>query len=85
MLVEDNSHDLELTLLAFEKNDVNNEIIVVRDGTHALDYINCTGQYAGRVAGDPALVLLDVKLQKIDGFEVLRKIKSSEKLVQYRL
>lgn len=82
LLVEDNPHDLELTLLAFEQNGGNNEIIVVRDGMQALEYINCTGQYAGRGGGDPALVLMDVKLPKLDGIEVLHTLKSSKKTRQ---
>jgi len=76
LLVEDNPRDLELTLAALAKCQLANEIIVARDGAEALDYVYARGAHAGRDAGDPAVVLLDLKLPKIDGLEVLEKLKS---------
>ncbi len=76
LLVEDNPHDVELTLHAFRKHQLTNRIHVVRDGAEALDFIFGTGTYAGRdVADRPKVVLLDIKLPKVDGLEVLRRIK----------
>jgi len=79
LLVEDNPNDLELTLIALEKSQLANEVIVVRDGAEALDYMNCKGAFAGRPEGNPAVVLLDLKLPKIDGIEVLSRIRGQEK------
>jgi two-component system response regulator len=77
LLVEDNASDEKLTLLAFETCGVSNEIVVARDGAAALDCLFATGSYAGRSAGDlPAIVLLDLNLPKIDGLEVLRRIRA---------
>lgn len=79
LLVEDNPHDVELTLHALEANNLTNRIRVVRDGAEALDFIYRKGQYAGRNAEEsPKVVLLDLKLPKIDGIEVLRRIKSDQ-------
>ncbi len=76
LLVEDNPTDEKLTIRAFKKAGVANEIIVARDGAEALDYLFATGTYAGRDAGDlPAVVLLDLKLPRIDGLEVLRRVR----------
>ena len=76
VLVEDNPNDVELTLRAFARNKIANEIVVCRDGAEALDYLHGTGKHAGRDASDaPALVLLDIKLPKVDGFEVLRRVR----------
>ena len=80
LLVEDNPHDLELTLIALEKSQLANEVIVVRDGAEALDYLFCRGEYAQRQKGNPAVVLLDLKLPKVDGLEVLREIRESPDL-----
>ena len=77
LLVEDNSSDEKLTLLAFKSCGVANEIFVVRDGAAALDYLFASGAFSGREEHSrPALVLLDLKLPKVDGLEVLRRIKS---------
>ncbi|MCC6071678.1 response regulator [Massilia sp. GCM10020059] len=77
LLVEDNPNDLELTLIALEKSQLANEVIIVRDGADALDYLMCRGEYAKRQAGNPAVVLLDLKLPKVDGLEVLREIRTT--------
>lgn len=77
LLVEDNPNDLELTLIALEKSQLANEVIIVRDGAEALDYLMCRGEYASRQAGNPAVVLLDLKLPKVDGLEVLREIRAT--------
>jgi CheY-like chemotaxis protein len=76
LLVEDNPKDIELTLAALAKCQLANEIVVVRDGADALDYLYMRNAHAGRDPGDPAVVLLDLKLPKIDGLEVLERIKS---------
>jgi two-component system, response regulator len=76
LLVEDNSSDIELTLRAFGKAHIANEIVVAEDGEEALDYLWGTGAYAGRdVSALPALALLDLKLPKIPGLEVLRQLR----------
>lgn len=80
LLVEDNPNDLELTLIALEKSQLANEVIVVRDGAEALDYLESRGGFVNRPAGNPAVVLLDLKLPKVDGLEVLRHIRSSAPL-----
>lgn len=75
LLVEDNPHDLELTLIALERSQLANEVIVVRDGADALDYLHARGGFANREQGNPAVVLLDLKLPKVDGLEVLAEIR----------
>jgi len=80
LLVEDNPHDLELTLIALERSQLANEVIVVRDGAEALDYLYLRGAYAGREQGNPAVVLLDLKLPKVDGLEVLAQIRGTGSL-----
>ncbi|USX15606.1 response regulator [Oxalobacteraceae bacterium OTU3REALA1] len=75
LLVEDNPHDLELTLIALERSQLANEVIVVRDGADALDYLHARGSFANREQGNPAVVLLDLKLPKVDGLEVLAEIR----------
>ncbi|MEO5933484.1 MAG: response regulator [Duganella sp.] len=80
LLVEDNPHDLELTLIALERSQLANEVIVVRDGADALDYLHARGGFANRELGNPAVVLLDLKLPKVDGLEVLAEIRGSATL-----
>jgi CheY-like chemotaxis protein len=76
LLVEDNPNDLELTLIALERSQLANEVVVVRDGADALDYLFLRGTYAKREQGNPAVVLLDLKLPKVDGLEVLAEIRN---------
>ena len=79
LLVEDNPDDEALTLRALKKNNIANEIVVARDGAEALDYLFGTGAFAGRPAGaGPALIMLDLKLPKVDGLEVLRSLRARE-------
>lgn len=80
LLVEDNPHDLELTLIALEKSQLANEVIIARDGAEALDYLRCEGEHASRQIGNPAVILLDLKLPKVDGLEVLKVIRSTPSL-----
>ena len=80
LLVEDNTHDIELTLTALEENHLANEVIVTRDGAEALDYLHRRGIFKMRAPGNPAVVLLDLKLPKVDGMEVLRRLKSDADL-----
>ena len=77
LLVEDNPDDEELTLLSLRKNNLAHEIVVVRDGVEAIDFLFGNGQYAGRdVSSVPTVILLDLKLPKVDGLEILQKCKS---------
>jgi CheY-like chemotaxis protein len=78
LLVEDNPEDAEMTLRALRKRNLANHVHWVKDGEEALDYLFCTGPYAGRDPAQPKLVLLDIKMPKIDGIEVLRRIKDSQ-------
>ena len=81
LLVEDNPSDIALTKRAFEKGKIVNNLVVVEDGQDALDYIFCENKYANRDKNQmPALVLLDLKLPKIDGLEVLRRIRAADKI-----
>jgi CheY-like chemotaxis protein len=75
LLVEDNPNDIELTLAALEKSQLANEIVICRDGAEALEYLYRRGSYETREPLDPAVVLLDLKLPKVDGLEVLAKVK----------
>jgi two-component system response regulator len=80
LLVEDNPNDVELTLHALRRNKLTNHIHVVRDGSEALEYIFGTGAYGGRnLKGRPKVILLDLKLPKVDGMEVLRRIKTDDR------
>lgn len=76
LLIEDNPDDEELTRLAFEESGIANHLEIVRDGAEALDYILETGTWAGRPGGNPSLILLDLKLPKISGLEVLRRLRA---------
>jgi len=80
LLAEDNAADVELTLEALRHNHVANDIVIVRDGAQALDYLYRRNAYADRPGGRPALVLLDLKMPKVDGIEVLRQIKADAAL-----
>ena len=80
LLAEDNAKDVELTLAALEENHLANEVVVVRDGAEALDYLYSRGKYQMRSQGNPAVVLLDIKMPKVDGLQVLKQIKADEKL-----
>jgi CheY-like chemotaxis protein len=80
LLVEDDPKDVELTLTALEEYNLANEVIIARDGAEALDYLYCRGNFAGRSNDNPAVLLLDLKLPKVDGLEVLQQIKSDDNL-----
>lgn len=80
LLVEDNPDDVDLTLRAFRKSNVANEVVVARDGVEALDYLFATGSHAGRdVNALPQLILLDLKLPRLDGLQVLERIRGNPK------
>ena len=80
LLVEDDPNDVELIITGLSENNLANEIVADHSGDEALDYLKYRGKYAGRTNGHPAVVLLDLKLPKISGLEVLRQIKSDENL-----
>jgi CheY-like chemotaxis protein len=80
LLVEDDPKDVELTLTALEEYNLANEVVVARDGSEALDYLYCRGAFADRSNDNPAVLLLDLKLPKVDGLEVLKQIKSDDNL-----
>ena len=80
LMVEDDPNDVELTMTALEGYNLANEVIVTRDGEEALDYLYHRGEYATRSSDHPAVILLDLKLPKIDGLEVLRQVKSDGNL-----
>src|SRR5208282_3151258 len=80
LMVEDDPKDVELTLTALEEYNLANEVVVTSDGQEALDYLFCRGQFSARCHENPAVILLDLKLPKVDGLEVLQKIKSDERL-----
>lgn len=80
LLVEDDKRDLELTLVALERSQLANEVVVVRDGAQALDYLNRQGDHADRAEGNPAVILLDLKLPKVNGLEVLESVRATESL-----
>ena len=80
LLVEDDPHDVELTLSALEEQNLANSVFVVNDGEEALDYLYCRGKYKARASGPPVVVLLDLKMPKVSGLEVLKIIKADEQL-----
>jgi DNA-binding response OmpR family regulator len=80
LLVEDDKRDLELTLIALERSQLANEVIVVRDGAQALDYLMREGDFRMREEGNPAVVLLDLKLPKVNGLEVLQRVRGTASL-----
>ncbi len=80
LMVEDDPKDVELTLTALEEYNLSNEVIVTHDGEEALDYLYHRGKFQTRANGNPAVLLLDLKLPKVDGLEVLQQLKSDEKL-----
>src|SRR6201988_171309 len=80
LIVEDDPKDVELTLTALEEYNLANEVVVTRDGEEALDYLYCRGNFKMRTSDTPAVLLLDLKLPKVDGLQVLQQIKSDEKL-----
>ena len=80
LFVEDDPKDVELTMTALEEYNLANEVVLARDGEQALDYLYCRGSHAGRANENPAVMLLDLKLPKVDGLEVLRQIKADTKL-----
>jgi CheY-like chemotaxis protein len=80
LMVEDDSKDVELTLTALEDYNLANEVVVARDGEEALDYLYCRGKFSTRSHDNPAVILLDLKLPKVDGLEVLKQVKSDENL-----
>ena len=80
LLVEDSPHDAEMTLAALAEHNLANEVVHARDGEEALDYLHSRGRFAGRSPGHPIVILLDLKMPKLDGLEVLRIIKSDPAL-----
>jgi len=80
LLAEDDPNDVELTLTALGENNLANEVVVVNDGVDALDYLHARGRFADRPRGNPAVVLLDIKMPKLDGLEVLKQMKADEGL-----
>ena len=86
LLVEDNPDDVALTLRAFKKNNIKNEVVIATDGQEALDWLFGSGAYAGRDTTDvPAFILLDLKLPKLDGMEVLRAIRANPQTALLRV
>jgi CheY-like chemotaxis protein len=80
LVVEDDPRDVELTLTALDEYKLANEVVVTRDGKEALDYLYCREQFASRPDESPAVILLDLKLPKVNGLEVLQQIRSDERL-----
>ena len=79
-MVEDDPKDVELTLTALEDYNLANEVVVANDGEEALDYLYCRGKFSNRSSDNPAVMLLDLKLPKVDGLEILKIVKSDDKL-----
>jgi CheY-like chemotaxis protein len=80
LIVEDDPNDLELTLTALGEYNLANQVVVTRDGQEALDYLYCRGKFHSRPDDNPAVVLLDLKLPRVDGLEVLQQVKADERL-----
>lgn len=80
LLAEDNPYDIELTLEALSENNLANRVDVVKDGVEAMEYLRCEGAYAGREKGNPAVILLDIKMPRMDGLQVLAEIRRDVKL-----
>jgi len=80
LIVEDDPNDVELTLTALADYNLANEVVVTRDGQQALDFLYCRGEFSTRAPGNPAVMLLDLKLPRIGGLEVLQQVKSNENL-----
>ena len=82
LMVEDDPRDVELTLTALEEYNLANEVVVTHDGAEALDYLNCRAEFSTRSSENPAVILLDLKLPKVDGLEVLTTIKANADLAR---
>ena len=80
LLVEDDPKDRELTMTSLEEYNLSNEVVIATDGEEALDYLYCRGKFQGRTSENPAVLLLDLKLPKVDGLEVLQQMKTDDKL-----
>jgi CheY-like chemotaxis protein len=80
LLAEDNPRDAELTMEALAESNLANRVTLVKDGVEALEYLRCTGNFATRIPGHPAVVVLDIKMPRLDGIEVLRAIRSNPEL-----
>lgn len=80
LLAEDNPNDAELTMEALSENNLANRVSHVKDGVEAMEYLRCQGKYSGRTPGNPAVVILDIKMPRMDGIEVLRAIRAHEEL-----
>jgi DNA-binding response OmpR family regulator len=80
LMVEDDAKDVELTLTALDEYHLANEVVVTRDGSEALDYLYCRGEFQDRPSENPAVLLLDLKLPLVDGFEVLQQIRADDRL-----